>query len=132
LSDDFDALFDSPASPPAAPTTSAPAAAPAAEPAPAATIAPSAAPSTAPAAAALPVVAKAPFLDPPTLWMPLLKPGTEVRFQDKPYTVGHVLISKGDLFVNLKEIEGAIPAEKIRVRLTQIDLKLPLKLGNSR
>lgn len=76
------------------------------------------------------MIAKAPFLDPPTVWIPLLKPGTQVRYQDKPYTVGHVLISKGDLFVNMKEIEGAIPADKVRVKPTQIDLNLPPKLGN--
>lgn len=114
LSDDFDELFDSPASTPAAPATPLQVTAPAPTPAPA------------------PVPVKPPFLDPPTLWMPLLKPGTEVRFQDKPYTVGHVLISKGDLFVNLREIEGAISAEKVRVRLTQINLNLPPKLGNTR
>lgn len=118
LSDDFDELFDSPASTPAAPAT------------PLQVTAPTAAP--APTAAQAPVPVKAPFLDPPTLWMPLLKPGTEVRFQDKPYTVGHVLISKGDLFVNLREVEGAISAEKVRVRLTQINLNLPSKSGNTR
>jgi hypothetical protein len=121
LSDDFDELFDAPA-PVAAPAS---AAASVAAPPPT-----SLASAPAPAPAPTPVAVRAPFLDPTTVWMPLLKPGSEVRFQDKPYTLGHVLLSKGDLFVNLKEMEGAIPAEKIRVRLTQIDLHKHLKIGH--
>lgn len=102
MSDNFDDLFDAPAST-----------------------------SAATPAATVTLKVKAPLSEATKIWMPLFKPGSEVRYDNKPYTVSHVLISKGNLFVNLKEMEGAIPAEKVRVKLTEMTLNLPPKLANN-
>lgn len=115
MSDDFDDLFDAPVTPRAA--------------APATT--PATAPATSTAVTPAKPLVKATLTESMSVWMPIFRPGAQVHYQSKPYTVSHVLISKGDLFVYLKEIEGVVPAEKVRVELTHFTLNLPLKLAHT-
>lgn len=91
MSDDFDALFDEPA--------------------------------TTPAIAPAPSANKAPEPVVRTTWMAIYKPGASVHYKGESHTVTHVLISKGELFVGLKDIEAVIPHEKVSVELTEFHLK---------
>ena len=105
MSDDFDDLFDTQV-PPSGPSESQ-------------AIAPVKTPASASASSAVTA--------PATFWLPVYRPGMQVRYKDTKYTVSHVLISKGNLFVHVKELESAIPSEKVNVEWTKFTLHLPLR-----
>jgi hypothetical protein len=102
VSDDFDSLFDAPVTP--------------ADTAPRSTAAYAYQPTPEPEP--LPLANTEP--EKPFIWLPLYKAGMRVYYKDKPHTVSHVLISKGNLFVHLAEMEGAIPADMVQVEWTRL------------
>ncbi|WP_394789824.1 hypothetical protein [Rhodoferax sp.] len=124
MSDDFDDMFDNPAAAVAAKAESAPAPAKA-----------TATPVSTGLSAFPPVTIAAPSVGPvamtnahlspddPEMWMPIYRSGTSVDYKGQRYTISHVLISRGNLFVSLKDLEGVIPSEKIIVPLTRFSLR---------
>ncbi|WP_143029147.1 hypothetical protein [Rhodoferax sp. OV413] len=108
MSDDFDDLFDAPASTvTAAPTPAA-----------------ASAPAPAPVPATLPVPAPAAETPVRCIWMAIYKRGATVQYKGNNHTVTHVQISKGNLFVGMQDIDGVIPHEKVSVPLTEFRLQL--------
>ena len=80
-------------------------------------------PAQTPAIAPAPSADKAPEPVDRTTWMAIYKPGASVRYKGENHTVTHVLISKGELFVGLRDVEGVVPHEKVSVELTEFRLK---------
>ena len=64
-----------------------------------------------------------PPADPTIVHMPLYRPGTRVGYQDRDYTVGHVVINRSQLQVYLQELGSAVPAEKLQVAPTRLVLQ---------
>lgn len=60
---------------------------------------------------------------PPVAHLPLYRPGTQVFYQGHHYTVGHVVISRSQLLVNLKESGHSVPAESVQLAPTRILLQ---------
>ena len=58
--------------------------------------------------------------DPPVAHLPLYRPGTLVIHQGQTCTVGHVVISRGELLVNLKETGLSVPADRLQLAPTRI------------
>ena len=61
--------------------------------------------------------------EPPVAHLPLYRPGTLVIHQGQTCTVGHVVISRGELLVNLKETGLSIPADKLQLAPTRLLLQ---------
>ncbi|MEK9802443.1 MAG: hypothetical protein VW475_03435 [Curvibacter sp.] len=61
--------------------------------------------------------------EPPVAHLPLYRPGTLVVYQGQTCTVGHVVISRGELMVNLQETGHLVPAEKVQLTPTRILLQ---------
>ena len=61
--------------------------------------------------------------EPPVAHLPLYRPGTLVIHQGQTCTVGHVVISRGELLVNLRETGLSIPADKLQLAPTRILLQ---------
>lgn len=54
--------------------------------------------------------------------MAIYRAGAQVRYKGKSFTISHVLISKGELFVSLRDMEGVVPHAKIDIPLTRLRL----------
>jgi len=61
--------------------------------------------------------------EPIVVHMPLYHPGTNVSYQGRAYTVGHVVISRSDLQVYLQELGSSVPAEKLQITPTRMVLQ---------
>jgi hypothetical protein len=61
--------------------------------------------------------------EPPVAHLPLYRPGTRVVYQGQYYTVGHVVISRGDLLVHLQEPGVSVTADKVQLAPTRILLQ---------
>ena len=61
--------------------------------------------------------------EPPVAHIPLYRPGTLVIHQGQTCTVSHVVISRGDLMVNIKETGLTIPADKLQLTPTRLLLQ---------
>jgi hypothetical protein len=59
--------------------------------------------------------------EPPVAHLPLYRPGTRVVYQGQYCTVGHVMISRGELLVHLQE--PGVSAEKVQHAPTRILLQ---------
>jgi hypothetical protein len=63
------------------------------------------------------------FEEPPVAHLPLYRPGTRVVYQGQYCTVGHVVISRGDLLVHLQEPGVSVTADKVQLAPTRILLQ---------
>jgi hypothetical protein len=61
--------------------------------------------------------------NPPSVRLRLFKPGMHVTYQGQACTVSHVVISRGQLLVNLQETGNAVDADKLQVEVTRILLQ---------
>ncbi len=61
--------------------------------------------------------------EPPVAHLPLYRPGTLVIHQGQTCTVGHVVVSRGELLVNIRETGHTVPAEKLQLAPTRILLQ---------
>jgi hypothetical protein len=61
--------------------------------------------------------------EPPVAHLPLYRPGTRVVYQGQYCTVGHVVISRGELLVHLQEPGVSVTAEKVQLSPTRILLQ---------
>lgn len=61
--------------------------------------------------------------EPPVAHLPLYRPGTRVVYQGQYCTVGHVVISRGDLLVHLQEPGISVTADKVQLAPTRILLQ---------
>lgn len=61
--------------------------------------------------------------EPPVVHLPLYRPGTQVLYLGQVYTVGHVVVSRSDLMVNLRESGASVPAEKVQLAPTRLVLQ---------
>lgn len=59
---------------------------------------------------------------PPIIHLPLFRPGTRVNYKGQTCTVGHIVVSRSQLLVHLKEIDTQVDAEKIELAPTPIPL----------
>ncbi len=62
-------------------------------------------------------------VEPPVAHLPLYRPGTLVVHQGQTCSVSHVVISRGELLVNLRETGLSIPADKLQLAPTRIVLQ---------
>lgn len=61
--------------------------------------------------------------EPPVVHLPLYRPGTLVVHKGQTCSVSHVVISRGELMVNLKETGMTVPAEKVQLSPSRILLQ---------
>jgi hypothetical protein len=61
--------------------------------------------------------------EPPVAHLPLYRPGTRVVYQGQYCTIGHVVISRGELLVHLQEPGVSVTAEKVQLAPTRILLQ---------
>ena len=61
--------------------------------------------------------------EPPVAHLPLYRPGTRVVYQGQYCTVGHVVISRGELLVHLQEPGVSVTADKVQLSPTRILLQ---------
>ncbi|MBX9872901.1 MAG: hypothetical protein K2X75_12965 [Burkholderiaceae bacterium] len=61
--------------------------------------------------------------EPPVAHLPLYRPGTLVVYQGQTCTVSHVVVSRGELLVSLRETGVTAPAEKVQLAPTRILLQ---------
>ncbi|MDP3702066.1 MAG: hypothetical protein Q8R72_14305 [Hylemonella sp.] len=61
--------------------------------------------------------------EPTIVSLPLYRAGTRVSYQDRDYTVGHVVISRGDLQVYLQELGSSVSSEKLHLAPTRLVLQ---------
>jgi hypothetical protein len=61
--------------------------------------------------------------EPPVAHLRLYRPGTRVVYQGQYCTVGHVVISRGELLVHLQEPGVSVTAEKVQLSPTRILLQ---------
>ena len=61
--------------------------------------------------------------DPPVAHLPLYRSGTLVIHQGQTCTVSHVVLSRGELLVNIKETGLSIPADKLQLTPTRLLLQ---------
>lgn len=64
-----------------------------------------------------------PAHDPTIVHLPLYRPGTRVTYQGQYCTIGHVVVSRGQLQVYLQEIGNTVDAEKVRLAPTRLVLR---------
>lgn len=61
--------------------------------------------------------------EPPVAHLPLYRPGTLVTHHGQTCTVGHVVVSRSELLVYLKETGISVPAEQVQLAPTRILLQ---------
>lgn len=61
--------------------------------------------------------------EPPVAHLPLYRPGTRVVYQGQTCTVGHVVVSRGELLVHLQETGLSVTADKVQLSPTRILLQ---------
>ena len=61
--------------------------------------------------------------EPPVAYLPIYHPGVSVVYQGQYCTVSHVVLSNGDLMVNLKESGATVSADKVQLAPTRILLQ---------
>ena len=61
--------------------------------------------------------------DPPVAHLPLYRPGTPVSYQGQTCSVGHVVVSRGQLLVYLQELGISVEAEKVQLAPSRILLQ---------
>ena len=60
---------------------------------------------------------------PPSVRLRLFRPGMRVTYQGQTCTVSHIVISRGQLQVNLQETGTAVDADRVQVETTRILLR---------
>lgn len=61
--------------------------------------------------------------DPAIVHLPLFRRGTLVSYQDQTCTVSHVVVSRYDLQVYLREVGQPVAAEKLQLPPTRLELR---------
>lgn len=61
--------------------------------------------------------------DPTIVHLPLYRAGTRVSYQDREYTVGHVVVVRSQLMVYLQELGNTVNADKLQIAPTRLVLQ---------